>query len=54
MTQKIKVENWSDSILVWVLAISIAVVLFEGDPDVADAIRKKALDWAGLEAVTPE
>jgi hypothetical protein len=41
-------NNWSDSILVWVVAISIAVILFHGEPDIGDALREKALIWSGL------
>jgi hypothetical protein len=41
-------NNWSDSILVWVVSISIAVILFHGEPDIGDALREKALIWSGL------
>jgi len=42
-------KEWSDSILIWVLAISIAIILFSGEPDIGDALRHKAIAWAGLD-----
>lgn len=37
------------TILHWVLAISIALILFWGEPDVSDAIRHKIIEWSGVE-----
>jgi hypothetical protein len=36
--------------LLTVIVIALFFVLFGGEPDVADAIRIKALNWAGIEA----
>jgi len=38
---------WESAAFVFVVAV--LVVLFGGEPDIADALRAKALEWAGLE-----
>ena len=37
-----------DSFLGIIIAIVIIVVMFSGEPDIADALRGKLLIWAGM------
>jgi hypothetical protein len=44
----VKVEGWGDSFLGAMIAIAIAVILFSGEPDIAESARV----WIGKAAGT--
>lgn len=41
-----RVESWGESTVAFMLAVILAVVLFKGDPDIADSLRVAAEKWA--------
>lgn len=49
--QKIKVtaDSFGNTFLGFVIAICLLTLLFGGEPDIADAVRKMILEKAGLE-----
>lgn len=45
---KIKIESFGDSLAGVLLVWAVLIILFQGDPDIADALRKIICDYAGL------